>query len=27
MNTRSEIEQTLRDLQTGRFIRNEPRDE
>ncbi len=27
MNTRSEIEQTLRDLQTGRLIRNEPRDE
>ena len=26
MNTRSEIEQTLRDLQTGRFIRNEPLD-
>ena len=27
MNTRAEIEQTLRDLQTGRFIRDEPRDE
>ncbi|HLN59640.1 MAG TPA: pirin family protein [Thermoanaerobaculia bacterium] len=27
MNTRSEIEQTLRDLQSGRFIRAEPRDE
>jgi redox-sensitive bicupin YhaK (pirin superfamily) len=27
MNTRSEIEQTLRELQTGRFIRAEPRDE
>jgi quercetin 2,3-dioxygenase len=27
MNTRAEIEQTLQDLRTGRFIRNEPRDE
>jgi redox-sensitive bicupin YhaK (pirin superfamily) len=27
MNTRSEIEQTLRDLRTGHFIREEPRDE
>ena len=27
MNTRSEIEQTLRDLRTGHFIRREPRDE
>jgi quercetin 2,3-dioxygenase len=27
MNTRAEIEQTLRDLRSGRFIRNEPRDE
>jgi redox-sensitive bicupin YhaK (pirin superfamily) len=27
MNTRSEIEQTLRDLRTGRFIREEPREE
>ena len=26
MNTRSEIEQTLRELRTGRFIREEPRD-
>jgi redox-sensitive bicupin YhaK (pirin superfamily) len=26
MNTRSEIEQTLRELQTGRFIRKEPLD-
>lgn len=26
MNTRSEIEQTLRDLRTGHFIRAEPRD-
>jgi redox-sensitive bicupin YhaK (pirin superfamily) len=26
MNTRAEIEQTLRDLQSGRFIRDEPRD-
>jgi len=26
MNTRPEIEQTLQDLRTGRFIRNEPRD-
>jgi redox-sensitive bicupin YhaK (pirin superfamily) len=27
MNTRAEIEQALRDLRTGRFIREEPRDE
>jgi len=27
MNTRAEIEQTLRDLRSGRFIRNEPRDQ
>ncbi len=27
MNTRSEIEQTLSDLRTGHFIRDEPRDE
>jgi redox-sensitive bicupin YhaK (pirin superfamily) len=27
MNTRAEIEQTLRDLQTGRFIRDEAREE
>ena len=27
MNTRSEIEQTLRDLRTGRFIREEPKDQ
>ena len=27
MNTRAEIEQTLRDLRTGRFIRDEPRDD
>ena len=27
MNTRSEIEQTLRELRSGRFIREEPRDE
>ena len=27
MNTRSEIEQTLRDLQSGRFIRDEPKDQ
>jgi redox-sensitive bicupin YhaK (pirin superfamily) len=27
MNTRAEIEQTLRDLRSGRFIRDEPRDE
>ena len=27
MNTRSEIEQTLRDLRSGRFIREEPRDD
>ncbi len=27
MNTRAEIEQTLRELRTGRFIRTEPRDE
>lgn len=26
MNTRAEIEQTLSDLRTGHFIRNEPRD-
>jgi redox-sensitive bicupin YhaK (pirin superfamily) len=26
MNTRAEIEQTLEDLRTGRFIRDEPRD-
>ena len=26
MNTRSEIEQTLRELRSGRFIREEPRD-
>jgi hypothetical protein len=26
MNTRAEIEQALRDLQSGRFIRDEPRD-
>jgi redox-sensitive bicupin YhaK (pirin superfamily) len=26
MNTRAEIEQTLEDLRTGRFIREEPRD-
>ena len=26
MNTRAEIEQTLQDLRTGRFIREEPRD-
>jgi redox-sensitive bicupin YhaK (pirin superfamily) len=26
MNTRAEIEQTLEDLRTGRFIRHEPRD-
>jgi len=26
MNTRAEIEQTLQDLRTGHFIRNEPRD-
>jgi redox-sensitive bicupin YhaK (pirin superfamily) len=26
MNTRAEIEQTLEDLRTGRFIRAEPRD-
>jgi hypothetical protein len=26
MNTRAEIEQALRDLRTGRFIREEPRD-
>jgi redox-sensitive bicupin YhaK (pirin superfamily) len=26
MNTREEIEQTLRDLQTGHFIRQEPKD-
>jgi redox-sensitive bicupin YhaK (pirin superfamily) len=27
MNTRAEIEQTLRELQSGRFIREEPRDD
>jgi len=27
MNTRAEIEQTLEDLRSGRFARNEPRDE
>ena len=27
MNTRAEIEQTLADLRTGKFIRREPRDE
>jgi redox-sensitive bicupin YhaK (pirin superfamily) len=27
MNTRSEIEETLRDLQSGRFIREEPKDQ
>src|SRR2546427_11627213 len=27
MNTRAEIEQTLADLRTSNFIRNEPRDE
>jgi redox-sensitive bicupin YhaK (pirin superfamily) len=27
MNTRAEIEQTLADLRSGRFIRDEPRDE
>jgi quercetin 2,3-dioxygenase len=27
MNTRSEIEQTLRELRTGHFIREEPRDQ
>jgi len=26
MNTRAEIEQTLQDLRTGHFIRNEPHD-
>jgi len=26
MNTRAEIEEALRDLQTGRFIREDPRD-
>jgi quercetin 2,3-dioxygenase len=26
MNTRSEIEQALNDLRSGRFIREEPRD-
>ena len=26
MNTRAEIEETLRDRRTGRFIRDEPRD-
>jgi quercetin 2,3-dioxygenase len=27
MNTRAEIEQTLQEIRTGRFIRDEPRDE
>jgi len=27
MNTRSEIEQALRDLRTGHFIRDDPRDQ
>jgi quercetin 2,3-dioxygenase len=27
MNTRAEIEQTLADLRSGNFIREEPRDE
>ena len=27
MNTRAEIEETLAELRTGRFIRDEPRDE
>ncbi len=27
MNTRAEIEQTLQDLRSGRFIRSEPRDD
>jgi len=27
MNTRAEIEETLRDLRTGHFIRDEPRDQ
>jgi hypothetical protein len=27
MNTRAEIEQTLKDIRTGRFVRDEPRDE
>jgi len=27
MNTRAEIEQALRDLRSGRFISDEPRDE
>ena len=27
MNTRAEIDQTLQELRTGRFIREEPRDE
>jgi redox-sensitive bicupin YhaK (pirin superfamily) len=27
MNTRAEIEEALQDLRTGRFIRDEPRDD
>ena len=27
MNTRAEIEETLRELRSGRFIREEPRDD
>jgi len=27
MNARAEIERTLEDLRTGKFIRDEPRDE
>jgi len=27
MNTKAEIEQTLADLRTGHFIRDEPRDD
>jgi len=27
MNTRAEIEQTLEDLRSGRFIREEPADQ
>jgi len=27
MNTPEDIEETLEDLRTGRFIRDEPRDE
>jgi len=27
MNTRAEIEQTLQEIRTGKFIRDEPRDE